>query len=74
MKKGEKISTDSLEENGWVNVCNFMKGDLQVWANGTLRIIRRVKNELVMKLYDRKDYRGNLTKQMTEEELRNAIR
>ena len=59
MKKGEKISTDSLEENGWIQVCSFQKGDLQVWANGTLRIVRRVKNAIIILLYDRKDFKRN---------------
>ena len=69
MNKGEKISTDSLEGTGWVKVCDFLKSDLQVWAKGTMRLVWRVKNELIILLYDRKDYKKDLTKQPTEKDL-----
>lgn len=71
MKKGEKISADSLEEEGWIKVCDFFKSDLQVWAKGTMRLIWRVKYEIIILLYDRKDYKKDLTKQPDENELRN---
>lgn len=66
MKKGEKITTESLEEAGWVLACTFSKAGLEVWANGTLRIIRRLKTDLIVTLYDRKNYKKGLTRPVDE--------
>lgn len=70
MEKGKPFTSESLKEDGWIKVCDFLHSDLEVWAKGTMRAVRRVKNEIIILLYNRKDYTKNLTKPIKEEDLK----